>query len=189
MRAKLTSQHSFAKRCRFHVAFCLTLILLAICLTPQSTQARNPYRKAFFKVYPQAKNSVLDTVPSHAGHCGLCHYDFSGGGTRNPYGLDVEATPNRDEAESPTLPPSPIPRPSPASNPPTSAASQMSISSTYSTILSPAPEVTPPRPALPSSSPTVAKLMSPTPAPPSNGLPATPVASRPSTSTSLSTTD
>ncbi|MHC4500076.1 MAG: multiheme c-type cytochrome, partial [Planctomycetota bacterium] len=99
MRAKLNSQHSFAKPGRFHAAFCLMLILLAICLTPQTARARNPYRKAFFKVYPQAKISVLDSVPSHAGHCGVCHYDFSGGGPRNLYGLAIEATPNRDEAD------------------------------------------------------------------------------------------
>ena len=30
--------------------------------------------------------TVLDTVPSHPGHCGVCHYDFSGAGTKNPYG-------------------------------------------------------------------------------------------------------
>jgi hypothetical protein len=59
--------------------------------------ARNPYRKAFFQAYPSAKDSVLDDVPSHSGHCGVCHYDFGGGGTRNSYGLAVQGTPNRDK--------------------------------------------------------------------------------------------
>jgi len=66
-------------------------------ITTEQARARNPYRKEFFQAYPQAKGSVLDNVPSHAGHCGVCHFDFSGGGTRNPYGLSVEATPNRDK--------------------------------------------------------------------------------------------
>ncbi|HUT30497.1 MAG TPA: multiheme c-type cytochrome [Sedimentisphaerales bacterium] len=75
------------------------LVFSCISLTCHQAHARNPYRKAFFQAYPQAKNSVLDDVPSHAGHCGVCHYDFSGGGTRNLYGLAVEATPNRDQAD------------------------------------------------------------------------------------------
>ena len=57
-----------------------------------SAQARNPYRKNFFDAYPSAEGTVLDTVPSHANHCGVCHFDFGGGGPRNPYGLAVEAT-------------------------------------------------------------------------------------------------
>jgi hypothetical protein len=48
---------------------------------------RAPIRDAFFAVYPGAVGSVLDTVPSRPGHCGVCHYDFTGGGTRNPYGV------------------------------------------------------------------------------------------------------
>ncbi len=52
---------------------------------------RNPFRRNFFAVYPSARGTVLDTVPSSPGHCGTCHYDFSGGGPRNPYGLAVEA--------------------------------------------------------------------------------------------------
>jgi hypothetical protein len=75
------------------------LVFSYISLTCHQAHARNPYRKAFFQAYPQAKNSVLDDVPSHAGHCGVCHYDFSGGGTRNLYGQAVEATPNRDQAD------------------------------------------------------------------------------------------
>jgi hypothetical protein len=66
--------------------------LLAVCITADHAHARNPYRKAFFQAYPSAKGSVLDDVPSHAGHCGVCHYDFGGSGPKNPYGEAVAAT-------------------------------------------------------------------------------------------------
>ncbi len=79
-------------KCLIALIFALTVLI-----TTEQARARNPYRKAFFQAYPQAKGSVLDNVPSHAGHCGVCHFDFSGGGTRNPYGLSVEATTNRDK--------------------------------------------------------------------------------------------
>lgn len=54
--------------------------------------ARNPYRRNFFDAYPSAVGSRLDDLPSASGHCGVCHYDFSGGGARNPFGMAVEAT-------------------------------------------------------------------------------------------------
>ncbi|MBK9119974.1 MAG: hypothetical protein IPM18_10310 [Phycisphaerales bacterium] len=57
----------------------------------QTAQARNNIRDAFFSVYPNAVGSAIDTVPSRPVHCGVCHYSFSGGGARNPYGLRVEA--------------------------------------------------------------------------------------------------
>jgi hypothetical protein len=44
-------------------------------------------RDAFFSAYPNAVGSTLDTVPSRPTHCGVCHFDFTGGGTRNPYGV------------------------------------------------------------------------------------------------------
>lgn len=56
--------------------------------------ARPNIRDAFFSVYPSAVGSRLDNLPSHSGHCGVCHYDFNGGGTRNPYGTNVEAAVN-----------------------------------------------------------------------------------------------
>ncbi|MCK4658285.1 MAG: hypothetical protein KAV82_02080 [Phycisphaerae bacterium] len=62
-----------------------------------TAQARNPYRKNFFDAYPSAVGTVLNTVPSQPNHCGVCHFDFGGGGMRNPYGLAVEAT-DRSEA-------------------------------------------------------------------------------------------
>ena len=51
---------------------------------------RNNIRSAFFDVYPDAVGTTIETVPSHVEHCGVCHYDFSGGGTRNPYGVRLE---------------------------------------------------------------------------------------------------
>lgn len=74
------------------------IILLAIFITVEPAQARNPYRKAFFQAYPSAKGSVLDDVPSHSGHCGVCHYDFGGSGPKNPYGVAVEGTDRSKEA-------------------------------------------------------------------------------------------
>ncbi len=77
------------------ITWSVALILLAplvVALVPiQSLQARPNIRDAFFSVYPNATGTVLDSVPSHLTHCGVCHYDFSGGGTRNPYGATIEA--------------------------------------------------------------------------------------------------
>jgi len=72
----------------------LTLVLLAalaaVILPTSSPEAKNPYRKEFFALYPVAVGSALDILPSNSGHCGVCHFDFGGGGARNPYGLSVE---------------------------------------------------------------------------------------------------
>ena len=37
-------------------------------------------------------------MPSNAGHCGVCHYDFDGSGTRNFYGEAVKQ--RRDQGMS-----------------------------------------------------------------------------------------
>jgi cytochrome c553 len=55
-----------------------------------SAQARNPIRRTFFDTYTVAQGTHLDDLPSNAGHCGVCHFDFGGGGPRNPYGLGIE---------------------------------------------------------------------------------------------------
>ena len=52
-------------------------ILIALLL-PTLSSARNPFRRAFFDRYPGAETTVLDDVPSNAGHCGVCHFDFDG---------------------------------------------------------------------------------------------------------------
>ena len=67
-----------------------TVIIVVITLVAATALARPPIRRAFFSVYTGAENSRLDDVPSNAGHCGLCHFDFDGGGARNPYGLAIE---------------------------------------------------------------------------------------------------
>ena len=66
--------------------------------------ARPKIRQAFFEVFPSAVGSRLDNLPSHSMHCGVCHYDFNGGGTRNPWGATIEAVlasyPNTDAGRS-----------------------------------------------------------------------------------------
>ncbi len=52
--------------------------------------ARPTIKRAFIDAYPSAEGSRLDDLISNANHCGVCHYDFDGGGPRNPYGLAVE---------------------------------------------------------------------------------------------------
>jgi len=76
----------------------IVFVVIAVSTLPEYVSARNPYRKAFFQAYPTAKGSVLDDVPSHLGHCGVCHYDFGGSGPKNPYGQAVEATDRSKEA-------------------------------------------------------------------------------------------
>ncbi len=56
-------------------------------LLVSAVYGRANIRDAFFSAYPGAVGSKLDSVPSHPTHCGVCHYDFGGGGTRNPYGV------------------------------------------------------------------------------------------------------
>jgi hypothetical protein len=72
------------------------VILALIASTPLSLQARAPIRAAFFGVYTNAVGSKLDSLTGKPGHCGVCHYDFNGGGTRNPYGAGVEARYNNN---------------------------------------------------------------------------------------------
>ena len=70
----------------------LVLLAAIACLVVSTTtvSARNNIRNTFFDVYPAAEGTQLDDLPSNAGHCGVCHFDFDGGGPRNPYGLGIE---------------------------------------------------------------------------------------------------
>ena len=70
----------------------ITAVVSVVCVlfAATATTARNPIRNAFFGVYPNAEGTQLDDLPSNAGHCGVCHFDFDGGGPRNPYGLSIE---------------------------------------------------------------------------------------------------
>lgn len=75
----------------------IVFVLLAL---PALASARPQIRTSFFNAYPTAVGSRLDQLPSHSGHCGVCHYDFNGAGTKNPYGNRVQAVlggyPNTD---------------------------------------------------------------------------------------------
>lgn len=64
------------------------IVILGLAVAPAF--ARAPIRSSFFTAYPAAVGTQLDNLPNKAGHCGVCHYDFNGGGTRNPYGLAIE---------------------------------------------------------------------------------------------------
>ncbi len=77
----------------FQVAAVLSLSVLLLCIAIDS-EARRPIRNSFFTVYPSAVGSRLDELASNASHCGVCHFDFDGGGPRNPYGLAVEVARN-----------------------------------------------------------------------------------------------
>ncbi|MHC4765618.1 MAG: Ig-like domain-containing protein [Planctomycetota bacterium] len=70
---------------------CLALAGAVLLALPGEAQARGNIRSAFFDVYPDAVGTPIETVPSFPGHCGVCHYAFGGGGTRNPYGALLEA--------------------------------------------------------------------------------------------------
>ncbi|MCK4563866.1 MAG: hypothetical protein KAU94_04240, partial [Verrucomicrobia bacterium] len=54
-------------------------------------QAKNPIKTSFLNVYPAADGSRLTSLQSNTEHCGICHYNFEGGGNRNPYGAAIEA--------------------------------------------------------------------------------------------------
>jgi hypothetical protein len=68
----------------------IVFVSTAALLLPAITSAKPEFREAFFKVFPEAIGSRLDNLPSRSTHCGVCHYDFSGGGTRNPWGISVQ---------------------------------------------------------------------------------------------------
>ena len=81
-----------SRLCRTSIKrFTPTACVCVLLIFNGEVSARSNIRDAFFNVYPNAVGTPLDTLPSHANHCGVCHLDFSGGGTRNPYGLLVEA--------------------------------------------------------------------------------------------------
>jgi len=63
---------------------------VVVLLLTHAAFARNPIRRTFFSLYPAADGTHIETIPSNSSHCGVCHFDFDGGGPRNPYGLSVE---------------------------------------------------------------------------------------------------
>lgn len=72
------------------VLFVAIFVLISVLLPPGPASARKPIRNDFFARYPMADGTQLSDLPSNAKHCGVCHFDFDGGGPRNPYGLGVE---------------------------------------------------------------------------------------------------
>ena len=83
----------FSESCLVHrivLSLILLTVLAAFFIPDSSPYAKNPYRKEFFVQHPEAVGTQLDDLPSNAGHCGVCHFDFGGSDARNPYGLSVE---------------------------------------------------------------------------------------------------
>lgn len=72
-------------------AFLLASLFVGALVAAVPAPAKPTIRQSFFNVYPGAVGSKLDNVPSISGHCGVCHYDFTGGGNRNPYGNRIAA--------------------------------------------------------------------------------------------------
>ena len=73
-----------------HPVLLISLLVLIIVLIAAQAFGRNPIRRSFFDTYTSAAGTRLDDLTSNKGHCGVCHYDFDGGGTRNWYGAAVE---------------------------------------------------------------------------------------------------
>ena len=83
------------------VAAAITGALAFAGLLPSLVRARPTIRTSFFNAYPGAVGSRLDNLPSHATHCGACHFDFNGGGTRNPYGNRIaQVLPNYSNTDA-----------------------------------------------------------------------------------------
>ncbi len=73
------------------IRFLIVATVLGALTITESAEARNPFRRGFFDRYPVAGGTQLDNLPSNGAHCGVCHFDFDGGGQRNPYGVALEA--------------------------------------------------------------------------------------------------
>ncbi len=69
------------------LVLCVVVLIVVLAAT---ASARRPIRNTFFALYPVAEGTQLDDLPSNSGHCGVCHFDFNGGGPRNPYGLGIQ---------------------------------------------------------------------------------------------------
>lgn len=79
-----------------------SVLILTLIAGATHLDAKNPYRKEFFNYYPGLNGTQLDNLPSNTGHCGLCHYNFDGGGDRNLYGAAFEAKPHGSASEMQT---------------------------------------------------------------------------------------
>jgi mono/diheme cytochrome c family protein len=73
-------------------AFLLTITFCCVfALLVESAAAKNPIRSDFFDYYPSVDGTILSSRTDGANHCGLCHFDFNGGGDRNDFGSRLEA--------------------------------------------------------------------------------------------------
>jgi hypothetical protein len=83
------------------------MALAAILALTESTRANPKIRSAFMANYPSAVTNRIGNLPSNDNHCGACHYNFDGGGERNPHGLNIETNlsnfPNTDAGKSNTV--------------------------------------------------------------------------------------
>ena len=104
-------------------------LILVVCAFG-SADAKNPIRSDFFNYYPSVDGTVLSSRSDGSNHCGMCHFDFNGGGPRNHFGGRLEGEKSLDfvveQQESTASPRSstrrrrtPTRRPSPASIPAT----------------------------------------------------------------------
>ncbi|HEY6553359.1 MAG TPA: Ig-like domain-containing protein, partial [Vicinamibacteria bacterium] len=85
-----------------HLVLLMILAALAALLLtmPKPAHGRPAIRTSFFNAYPSAVGTRLDNLPSISGHCGVCHYAFTGAGPKNFFGEAVAAAlpgfPNTD---------------------------------------------------------------------------------------------
>jgi hypothetical protein len=71
-------------------ALLASLVLVSLVFMSSQANAKNPIRTDFFDYYPAADGTVLSSRADESDHCGMCHWDFNGGGERNHYGSRVE---------------------------------------------------------------------------------------------------
>jgi hypothetical protein len=64
--------------------------MTVLCFCGQLLQAKPEIRESFFNAYPELVSTRLHDVPSQSTHCGVCHWKFTGGGQKNPYGARVQ---------------------------------------------------------------------------------------------------
>ncbi len=69
------------------LAAVLIAVVLLVWLVSTGAEARNTIRQSFLGAYPSVVGTQLESLPSLQGHCGVCHYQFTGAGARNPYGV------------------------------------------------------------------------------------------------------
>lgn len=69
----------------------LSLSILFVFAAVESADAKNPIRRDFFSYYPSVDGTILSSRTDGSDHCGMCHYDFNGGGDRNDFGSRLEA--------------------------------------------------------------------------------------------------